>query len=218
MEDILKKIDFGNESADDIDAEELAPYFVEQDAFAHFFEPKEKFLVAHARKGVGKSALLQWIAYKTQRDDAEALVVQCRGADLVRTKFGLSTTPTTPNEHIHDWMVRLCTMVNRHLAAKINLALNDDRITLVETAELEGYKSRNIVGCLLDRLEAMLQKGGPKKLPAKNEIELLKRVKDRKVWIVIDDLDATYQNTPAESLSLTTFFAACRYLVKDLKD
>lgn len=42
-------------------------------------------------------------------------------------------------------------------------------------------------------------------------------MKDRRVWIIIDDLDATYQNTNLESLDLTTFFAACRYLTQDLK-
>ena len=51
----------------------------------------------------------------------------------------------------------------------------------------------------------------------KNEIEIFKRVKDRRVWVIIDDLDATFQNTDSESLSLTTFFSACRYLVQDVK-
>lgn len=37
------------------------------------------------------------------------------------------------------------------------------------------------------------------------------------MWIIIDDLDATYQSTASESLSLATFFSACRYLVQDLK-
>ena len=37
------------------------------------------------------------------------------------------------------------------------------------------------------------------------------------MWIVIDDLDATFQNTSAESSSLATFFSACRYLVQDVK-
>jgi len=75
------------------------------------------------------------------------------------------------------------------------------------------------VGCLLDRLQSLaLEKGrGTTKVAIKNEIEILKRVKDRHVWIIIDDLDATYQNTDAESLSLATFFSACRYLVQDFK-
>ena len=215
---ILKNLDFGNEAGDDVDPEELVAYFVEQEAFGKFLDHRRKLLVATARKGVGKSALLKWTAVKVGERDPNALIITVRGAELVRSRFNLSSSLTGPNDYIQDWMVRLCALVNRQLALKLNLALTDDRITLIETAELEGYKSRNIVGCLLDRLQSLLEKGrGTTKLPAKNEIELLKRVTDRKVWIIIDDLDATYQNTASESLSLATFFSACRYLVQDVK-
>ena len=105
------------------------------------------------------------------------------------------------------------------LDSVLKLALTDDQMTLVESAELEGWKSRNFVGALVDRLQKILEKvAGTAKMSIKNEIETLKRVKDRDVWIIIDDLDATYQNTEAESLSLATFFSACRYLVRDVKD
>jgi hypothetical protein len=114
-------------------------------------------------------------------------------------------------------MIRICAVINRQLAVNIGLALTDDDITLVETAELEGYKSRNLVSCLLDRLHNVLNKRVPEKLRAKDEIQLLKRVKNRNVWIMIDDLDATFQNTKEESLELSTFFSACRYLLQDMK-
>ena len=216
---VLNKIDFGNEAGDDVDPDELIEYFVEQQSFAKFLDRRHKLLVASARKGVGKSALLKWTALKIQARDPDALVISVRGADLTRASFNLSSTLTNPNEHTRDWMVRLCAIVNRHIAARFNVALTDDRITLVETAELEGWKSRNFVGALVDRLQKVLETiGGTAKLSIKNEVEILKRVKDRSVWIIIDDLDATYQNTEAESLSLTTFFSACRYLVRDVKD
>lgn len=63
----------------------------------------------------------------------------------------------------------------------------------------------------------MLDNGGPTKVTVKNEIETFKRAADRRVWILIDDLDATFQNTPSESLALATFFSACRYLTQDLE-
>lgn len=216
---LLRALDFGNEAGDDVDPEELMEYFVEQDAFKKFLDSRKRLLVATARKGVGKSALLKWTAAKVAAHDPDALVITVRGADLVRGRFNLTNTLSTANDHTRDWMVRICTLINRQLALRLNLALTDDTITLIETAELEGYKARNLVGCLLDRLQSLLEKGrGTTKLPAKNEIELLKRVKDRKVWILIDDLDATYQNTNAESLNLASFFSACRYLIQDLKD
>lgn len=218
MNSLLQTMDFGNEAGDDADPKELATYFVEQISFTKFLDSSNKILVATAKKGVGKSALLQWAAYNIERKDRDALVIKCRGADLVRSKFGLSCSLVTPNDHIRDWMIRICALVNRQLALQLNIALTDDAITLVETAELEGYKSRNIFGCLIDRMEKILGNAQPRKIPASDEIQLLKRAKDRKVWIIIDDLDATYQNTDKESLELGTFFSACRYITQDMKD
>ena len=61
MSNLLQKIDFGNEAGDDVDPEELVSYFVEQEMFKSFAHTKNKVLIATAKKGVGKSALLQWI-------------------------------------------------------------------------------------------------------------------------------------------------------------
>ncbi|MBM4285799.1 MAG: hypothetical protein FJ128_11215 [Deltaproteobacteria bacterium] len=221
---IIEHLDFGNEAADDVAPEELSSYFVEQAMFNKFLNKNNKILIATARKGVGKSALLQWISHTIHKNDHNALVIKCRGADLVRSKFNLTSKLTTPNEYIRDWMIRLCALVNRQLALTLNMNLKDneitldDQITLLETVELEGYKSRNLISCLLDRLLSIFEKRKLTKIPVKNEIEILKRVKNRKVWILIDDLDATYQNTNIESLELATFFSACRYLGQDLKD
>jgi hypothetical protein len=216
MHELISQLDFGNEAADDTDADELASYFVEQEMFLKFLDARRRLLVVTARKGVGKSALLQWAAKKIADREASPLVIRCRGADFVRNKFNLMTPLNTPNDHIRDWLVRICALVNRQLAMGIGLAVTDDEITLVETAELEGYKSRNLIGCLVERLQGIIDKRGLTKLKVNDEIQLLKRVKDGQVWIMIDDLDATYQNTTAESLQLSTFFSACRYLMQDL--
>ena len=215
---LLAKIDFGNEAGDDADPDELTSYFVEQKMFREFIDPRSKMLIATAKKGVGKSALIQWLSYRLSVTDSDALIVKCRGAELARSRFNLSNPLTTPNDHIRDWMIRICAIINRHLASQIKLALTDDSITLVESAELDGFKSRNLVSCLIDRFTRILEKSQPTKLPAQDELALLKRVQNRKLWILIDDLDATFQNTNSECLALGTFFSACRYLTQDVKD
>lgn len=63
---LLRAIDFGNEAADDAGPDEIASYFVEQETFHKYLSPTNRLLIATARKGVGKSALLQWIGYKTE--------------------------------------------------------------------------------------------------------------------------------------------------------
>lgn len=213
---ILKGFDFGNEAGDDATPEELASYFVEQDGFKSQLDTNKRIFISTARKGVGKSALIKHLAFTIQEKYPDALVIRCRGSDLAREAFKLTTSLSTPNDHIRDWMVRICALVNREIAKKIGFALTDDQITLVESAELDGYKNRNIVSCLTSRFEGLLDKLSAKKEEVKNHIEILKRVKAPSVFLLIDDLDATFQNTESECLDLSTFFSACRYLTQDI--
>lgn len=217
MKTILETMDFGNEAGDDVQGQDLAPYFVEQRLFKQFTSPEKRILVATAKKGVGKSALIQWISYRIPKTDHDVLVIKLRGADITRTKFGLSNPLETPNDYIQDWMVRLCTIVNRQLALRLRLALADDSITLIEAAEIDGYRSRNLVRCLIDRFEKLIPKLNAPKQQISNELEILKRAKPQNVWILIDDLDATFQNTSRECLELSAFFSACRYLLQDIQ-
>ncbi|WP_198133198.1 P-loop ATPase, Sll1717 family, partial [Aeromonas simiae] len=113
--------------------------------------------------------------------------------------------------------VRICALINREIAKRINFAITDDQITLVESAEIDGFKERNLVSCLTNRFEGFLDKIGSKREIIKNHIEILKRNNNISVFLLIDDLDATFQNTDAECLSLSTFFSACRYLTQDVE-
>jgi hypothetical protein len=214
---LFHKIDFGNEAGDDVDPAELTTYFVEQDLFNDMLNKKQKLAVAVAKKGVGKSALIQWLSHQVKVRHPESLVVKCRGADITRTQFNLQTKLESPNDYIHDWMVRLCAITNRHIAREVGIALSDDKITLVETAELDGFKGKNFVGALISRFTKLLDRLTPTASKATNEVELLKRLEQQDLWILIDDLDATFQNTPEECLAISTFFSACRYLAQDVK-
>jgi len=213
---ILKGFDFGNEAGDDASPEELASYFVEQDYFNDYLNKSKRVLIATARKGVGKSALLKRLANVLQIYDPDSLVIRCRGFDLARDAFKLTNSLTTPNDHIRDWMIRICALVNREIARQIKFAITDEKITLVESAEIDGYKEKNIVSCLISRFEKLADKLSPKKSEIKDHLAILKRVKAPHVYLLIDDLDATFQNTDNECLALSTFFSACRYLTQDV--
>lgn len=213
---ILKGFDFGNEAGDDATQEELAAYFVEQDDFKNYLNASKRILITTARKGVGKSALIKRLSAKIKEANQDSIVITCRGSDLSREAFKLSNALVTPNDYIRDWMIRICALINRQIAKEINFAATDDQITLVESAEIDGYKQKNLVSCLTSRFERFLDKLGPKKEEVKNHIEILKRIKSPSVFVLIDDLDATFQNTDAECLSLSTFFSACRYLTQDV--
>jgi hypothetical protein len=218
MTAILKHIDFGNETADDAPTEELLEYFVEQPLFQPFVSSDHRLRIATAKKGVGKSALLKWAAHTIATNDPTAVVVYCRGADLAGIRTSSGGTFTAPNDYIRDWMVKLCALANRHLAMQFKVALSDDAITLVETAELNGFKSKNLVSCLIDRLSTLLPNQGISKTATTDEVALFNRAEKPRLWILVDDLDATFQNTSGENLSIGTFFSACRYLTQDCDD
>ncbi len=211
----LSMIDFGNEAGDDLTPDELMPFFVEQNKFQLFLDKGKKILLATAKKGVGKSALLRWVEGKVPSEiDKDALVIHVKGSDLVRACFGLANTISTPSEYIRDWMVRIATLINRKIGASLGFAFGDDSISLVESAEIDGFRSKNIVTALVDRLQKIIPLK-TQRSPVANEIETLKRFGQKNVWILVDDLDATYQRTEKENLELSTFFSACRQLAAE---
>jgi hypothetical protein len=155
--------------------------------------------------------------YEIREQQPDDIVIRCRGADLTRDRFKIATRGSTPNERIHEWVVRLCTLANRELAEQIGFALNDDDISRVEAAEISGFERKNLVGSLIARFGRMMPGKGPEQGHPGDQQQLLKRYKGSRFWFLIDDLDATFQNTEDELLELSTFFSAIRYIVQDVK-
>lgn len=207
---------WGNEAADDEDPEVLNSYFVSRPEWQEFFDPKIGLSIARARKGMGKSALLSECAYRL-RITSTGLVILIKGADLAAQR---EFKPLSPMEQVYDWQQRICAIVNRRLGEQIGFAVTDDAIALVETAELSGFKSRNIVGALVDRLRRKIGPIELEKIAITDNKAILNRYLTQEkasVTVLIDDIDATFSDTPTDRLRLSTFFTACRELVFNFK-
>lgn len=207
---------WGNEAADDESAERLNSYFVMQPGFADFFDADERFLVARARKGMGKSALLRECAFRAELGPNN-IVISIKGGDLVAQK---KVELLSPVEHVHDWQQRICAVINRQLGTRIGLAISDDQIALVEAAELAGLKDRNLVGALLDRVKGKLGFLELQHSQIRDDRALLGRAvgkDERTVWLILDDIDATFEGSRDEIRRLSTFFSACRELTSNFK-
>ena len=214
---LLRRIDFGNEAGDDVaNAAEILEFFVEQEKFSKYIDPRNRIVLAKAKKGVGKSAAMKWIEARVGGTEESPLVISLKGADLVRSNFGLTSNLELPNDYIRDWMKRICAVINRKIGAELSVAITDDEITMVESAEIDGFKSRNILSALTERLQKLIPNIEKNKQVSVNDVELLKRYSVKEVWVLVDDLDATYQRTEKENLELSTFFSACRYLVSEI--
>ncbi|HCR36133.1 TPA: hypothetical protein DIU22_03780 [Candidatus Woesebacteria bacterium] len=122
------------------------------------------------------------------------------------------------------WKQIVCKKINIEIGKLIGFALADNEISMVEAAELEGIKSKNLVGALVSRIKG--------KIPYLN-LELKKSIPDNweqllktyqeshsksAVWVLIDDIDAKYLDTEEYQIRIGSFFSAIRGLVHDVKN
>ena len=118
------------------------------------------------------------------------------------------------------WKQVICKRINLEIGSQINLALSDNQISLVEAAELEGFKNKNIVGSLITRLIGKIQILSSQveirnSIPNNWEIELRKYQEDYKesdVWLLVDDIDAKYIDSDYFKTLISSFFTAIRSL------
>ena len=211
---------FGNDAGEDEAPDILDSYFVDQPAFQPFFSRKNSFRIAKARKGMGKSALLSKLAFDLEKDADRPLVVKITGANLV----GILSPPKGASflELQNYWQRVICARVNYALGGSVGFAFTDRDMALVESAEIAGFKSRNLIGSLLHRIKSSKIPVEVTPREAANHEELLRRAADenaeRRVWLLVDDIDSTYIDTPEQQALVSTFFSACRALVRDVHD
>lgn len=221
--DLKDKKLFGNEAGEDEDLELLNSYFIDHDDFSPFFEEKENLCIVSARKGMGKSALLSQLHYKLQNDTSYSnpIIVRAKGNELL----GLGDFSDKDQAYLENyWKQIICKKIILEIGNKIGFAFTNDEISMVEISELDGIKSKNIIGGLIARIKG--------KIPGLNtEIKssipdnlesLLNNYqdsnKDNKVWVLIDDIDAKYLNTIDYQARVGSFFSAIRSLAFDQKN
>jgi hypothetical protein len=217
---------FGNDAGEDEDESVLVSYFVDRAEFARFLDPNVRLQVAKGRKGTGKSALLVRFAHDRRGEAGphKPVVLQRIPSSLT----DLKPPPDTENSVILEnyWKQVICGAINMELADEIGFAWKDNQIALVESAELAGFKGRNLVSALMSRLVSKINLGAVELVPspkaAPNHEQLLLRVMSeeelrRPVWFLLDDIDTKYQNTAAQQAFISSFFSACRYLVREMQ-
>ena len=97
-------------------------------------------------------------------------------------------------------------------------------MSMVELSELDGLKSKNLIGGLISRVKGKIPLVGAEiksSLP-ENLDALLQNYQDENansnVWLLIDDIDAKFENTPENQAKVGSFFSAIRALSFELKN
>lgn len=212
---------FGNDAGDDENEKSLNFYFLERNEFARFYDRANVLRIVKARKGTGKSALLRRTEIKARERVPDDLFVICKGPEIF-PDFSKAENSSNP---VLAWQRSICARINREIGARIKFAATDDEISLVEAAELDSFRGRNLLSALSDRLLKKVPIPGVGELqrerpPISNDVQLLKRFADNEsstVWFVVDDIDATFKNTESNKAQLAAYFSACRDLVQKVK-
>ena len=211
---------FGNDAGEDEDLEVLNSYYIEHPDFEYFFSQDERLSIASARKGMGKSALLSRLEHKLKKDPKynSPIVVRVKGGELI----GLGEFKGEDHSYLENyWKQIICKRIIVEIGKDIGFAFNSNDISMVELAEIDGLKGKNFVGGLISRISGKLpgldievKSSFPENLES-----LLKAYQERNehsmVWILIDDIDAKYQNTLESQARVGAFFSAIRSLSFD---
>lgn len=200
---------FGNDAAEDEADAIFNSYVLERDEVQRFVDPSYRIQIARAYKGEGKSALLRLARDRissTQRDD---IVISATGASISPDRQDLDT-----DHWVRDWKKTLFGLIANEIGARLGAAWSDDAMSLVQEAELNGFRSRSIVGSILDRLNIQQLPITERKTRAANTEKLVERWAHRQVpvWLFIDDVDQNFEDTPQARAKAASFFIACRHL------
>lgn len=214
---------FGNDAGEDEALDVLNSYYVDHPDFEFFFDKSERLSIASARKGMGKSALLSRLEHKLLNDPdyKSPIVIRVKGGDLI----GLGVFSGIDHSYLENyWKQIICKRVIIEIGSRINVALNSNEMSMVELAEIDGIKGRNFVGGLVSRVKSKvpllnteLQSSIPENLVSVLS-EYYNSNKDAMVWILIDDIDAKYTNTPENQARVGSFFSAIRSLAVGQKN
>lgn len=214
---------FGNDSGEHERDQALREYFVELPEFRKFLNEENELGFVRARKGMGKSAILKVLSLRRKEENPEDLVILTTGNELM----GLADFNGKSQAYLENlWKQVICKRICIEIGRRTKVALTDLEMSMVEAAELEGYKDLNILSALTERAGGMLQKalaaaGGAaiieasQKRGVQNPEQALKNFQakgDRTVWILIDDIDAKYVDDDDNQQRIGAFFSAMRSL------
>ena len=221
---------FGNDSGEDENPKILAGYFVEHQSFSKAYDKNRRLEIVKARKGMGKSALLAHLKYRLIDDikpiDAGAIVVKVTGNELM----GLGDFSGNDSSLLENrWKQVICKRIAMELAAQMGFAGSDDTMTLIEASEIEGFKGRNLIAGLMARIGPLIEgvtktlsngllsikstnPTDPRLIAYENMLRRMQASSEKTVWLLIDDIDAKFVDTPELQIRIGAFFSALRSL------
>lgn len=207
--DFADKNLFGNEAAEDEAENVFSSYAIERPEVTEFLDASSPIAITRAYKGEGKSALLRLVLLNLQRRSPRPIAIS------------VAATSLSPELESHDfdrwvraWKLSILRLVGNEIGANISLAFGDDAMSLVEEAEQNGFKARSFVSSVVDRLKTSALPLERTRQGVVNPEQTIKRwaQSGSEIWLLIDDLDNNFENTPQQRAKVASAFTACRQI------
>lgn len=211
---------FGKDIAEDEAEEIFNSYYFDRPEAERFANNSEPFMVVRAYKGEGKSALIRIAQNKIIKSSTPPpLIVHGQGNNLA---------PSIDTEDFASWVriwkKSILDLIAAEVGNRIGFAWNDDSMTLVEHAEKNQFKRKNIIGAIMARIAAAIKvggttvdievkKGAPKAADLENSIRRETDI-DEPFWFFLDDVDQNFENKKQLKIKVASFFIACREIIQ----
>lgn len=201
---------FGNDAAEDEDPGVFAAYAMKRPEVDDFLNDDNPIRIARAYKGEGKSALLRLIEKELQGREAPPLVLRLAAGEIAPKQDSQDLAASTT-----AWKASMLSRVAAEIGKELGFAWNDDGSSFVEAAERQGTRPRNLFRSMLDRITGTnlprIERTGSLSIEG-----AVKRWADggEPIWLLVDDVDQDFTNTPKQMCRTASFFMACRDLVR----
>lgn len=206
---------FGNDAADDEDEKLFQSYVLRRDEIGKFADASIRFRIVRAYKGEGKSALIRL---------AESSIVDADGEPIVIRTSGSALSPdihsTDTDRLVREWKKNIFKTIAMHVGKRIGWAWRGSEVALVEEAEREYFKDTSLITTLTDRLKSSFVPLDRSTVPVTNTENIIRRWSKGKspIWILVDDVDQDFKNTPEFRAKLSSFFTACRQVISTVPE
>ncbi len=209
---------FGYEDAADEDTTRLQEYFFKRGDYEAVTSDLPLSIIV-GFKGVGKSALLK-IAYEEDQDsDRPSLWI--RPDDVIEMSDELSGDIDF-TKMVLLWKRGIAKLIASRIASDWMFVVGDDAKNALVWAQETGYRSRDfiqkIVGLIDPKIKNHIDIKGDNIALQRGEHHIIQRLlKDKKITLYFDDLDAGWEATSLQRKRLSALLLALRNMTSDIK-
>ena len=204
---------FGNEVAEDEKAEVFISYAYERREIESFCDQNIPIQIVRGYKGEGKSALIRLAKVKISESQQEQIIIDTTGPAI---------SPNSDSDNfdcwVKEWKKNIFNAIASEIGSTIGFAWNDDSISLVEIAEKNGFRSKNFVSMIVDRLKsnAIPIEYIKKELISSEKLVQRWSKKCPNIWFFVDDIDRNFDGGRRDSIKIAAFFDAVRAISKEI--